>query len=180
MSEPLMENSFGPFEAAKFSEPALSRVDGVLHVYGVALPDGPWHDELDVVAFEYNGLPCLLARGLGAAWCGYVGLPAGHPWADVDLREGAVGDGCAAVSVHGGVTSQGSSVRFRELDFRVIGFDCGHMGSGDLVPANSSGVGEYRDVSYACCELVFLAQQVASVAASATQALPGSFGQSSE
>lgn len=44
-------------------------------------PSGPWDGEPDgAIEFEHKGLPCMLHRGPLGAWCGYVGLPAGHPW----------------------------------------------------------------------------------------------------
>lgn len=70
--------------------------DEKLAVFG----EGPWLDEPDKVQWQNKktGLPCLAIRhqGLGH-WCGYVGVPEGHPafgkrYDDVD------------VSVHGGLT----------------------------------------------------------------------------
>jgi hypothetical protein len=46
---------------------------------------GPWADEPDHVQFEWAGLPCLAVRqpDLGS-WCGYAGVPPGHPLHGVD------------------------------------------------------------------------------------------------
>lgn len=43
--------------------------------------DGPWHREPDKMQWqdEATGLPCLIVRNHGGAWCGYVGVNDGHP-----------------------------------------------------------------------------------------------------
>ncbi len=44
---------------------------------------GPWDSEPDRIEWrdETTGLPCLILRQVrGGNWCGYVGLPPGHPW----------------------------------------------------------------------------------------------------
>ena len=59
---------------------------------------GPWVDEPDRVEWRHEGFACLMVRQQEAGhWCGYVGVPPGHPWhgkrdVDIDAR------------VHGGVT----------------------------------------------------------------------------
>lgn len=42
---------------------------------------GPWDQEPDKVQWkdEQTGLPCLMVRNHGGAWCGYVGVSEGHP-----------------------------------------------------------------------------------------------------
>lgn len=42
---------------------------------------GPWHQEPDKVQWkdEATGLPCLVVRNHGGAWCGYAGVSEGHP-----------------------------------------------------------------------------------------------------
>jgi hypothetical protein len=44
-------------------------------------PRGPWDNEPDAMQFadEATGLPCLVKRNHFGAWCGYVGVAAGHP-----------------------------------------------------------------------------------------------------
>ena len=55
---------------------------------------GPWQDEPDRVDFVHAGFACLARRHPAHGyWCGYVGLPPGHPlhskiWSETD----AVGD----------------------------------------------------------------------------------------
>lgn len=43
---------------------------------------GQWMDEPDKMQWqdEATGLPCLMVRNNGGAWCGYVGLSEGHPF----------------------------------------------------------------------------------------------------
>lgn len=46
-------------------------------------PRGPWDDEpQDRVEWvdDATGLRCLIVRNEQGAWCGYVAVPAGHPW----------------------------------------------------------------------------------------------------
>lgn len=42
--------------------------------------DRPWWTEDNKVDFESEGLRCAMRRGPLGAWCGYVGIPASHPW----------------------------------------------------------------------------------------------------
>lgn len=68
---------------------------------------GPWDDEPDKKQWldEATGLPCLAVRASALGhWCGYVGVPVGHPaygkgYADLD------------VTVHGGLTFADRCVR---------------------------------------------------------------------
>ena len=96
--------------------------------------DGPWQQEPDRVDFIHAGFSCLLLRSRSGAWCGYVGVPSGHPsygkaYADVP------------VGVHGGLTfsgpCQGDICHTPQPgmpdDVYWLGFDCSH--AGDLDPA---------------------------------------------
>ena len=50
---------------------------------------GAWQNEPDRVEWrdKVTGLPCLALRhSLGGHWCGYVGVPPGHPWYDLDFE----------------------------------------------------------------------------------------------
>ena len=61
---------------------------------------GPWDDECDRDSWndEATGLPCIIKRHPHSGhWCGYVGVPAGHPW------NGKGYDDCGP-DVHGGLT----------------------------------------------------------------------------
>jgi hypothetical protein len=58
---------------------------------------GPWQHEPDRVEWRAQGLPCLMLRHPHHGhWCGYVGVPPGHPWHGVEASE-------IAVDVHGGL-----------------------------------------------------------------------------
>lgn len=71
--------------------------DGERVTYGIAdrsaWRPGPWDDEPDKVQWidEATGFHCIVLRQ-ASHWCGYVGLPAGHPW-----REGEAPDGVPGV-----------------------------------------------------------------------------------
>ena len=76
---------------------------------------GPWDDEPDYLAWQYEGLDCTLRRGLFGAWCGYV-----------DASRHAAND----YNVHGGITFMHAG---------VIGFDCAH--STDYMPGRAAQTG---------------------------------------
>jgi hypothetical protein len=125
--------------------------------------DGPWQAEPDKVQWidEATGLDCLIVRGPAGAWCGYVGLPPGHPWHGVDYGQCTLGEQCpnagdeypscyehepqGLTEVHGGLTfaaycQEGAEehgvchIPAEGRPDRVwwLGFDCAH--SGDLCP----------------------------------------------
>lgn len=49
--------------------------------------EGPWLDEDDQVEFETSGYACFIRRNtMTGTWCGYVGVPAGHPYHGKDKR----------------------------------------------------------------------------------------------
>lgn len=103
-----------------------------------------------------TGLPCraIKVRDLGH-WCGYVLLPAGHPWHGKD-------DSTIPAQVHGGITfSAKDGVWWR------IGFDCAHLG--DHVPGammRPPRDGEvYRDLPFVKAECARLAAQAFAVQA---------------
>lgn len=98
-------------------------------------PVGPWDDEPDKVQWpdESTGLPCLAVRNRMGAWCGYVGLPPGHPFREMEYDD-------IPVEVHGGLTFGPAECMEderlvchvthdpEEEDVRWIGFDCLHIG----------------------------------------------------
>ncbi len=43
------------------------------------LPDGPWRREPHRIEFQHAGRPCIMRRGFGGNWCGYVALAPDHP-----------------------------------------------------------------------------------------------------
>jgi len=101
---------------------------------------GPWDDEPDKVQWQdpKTGLPCLARRGPAGAWCGYVGVPKGHP------LHGAHYDAVDA-DVHGGLTYSALCDGDDERGICHLpeigepepvwwgGFDCYHLG--DIGPA---------------------------------------------
>lgn len=99
---------------------------------------GPWDNEPNRVEFEHAGLPCILHRGGGGAWCGYVGLSPSHP-----LFGKSYGD-IEEISVHGNLTYSEPCAGCvchvpkpgEPEDLWWLGFDCSH--GGDLRPAGRS------------------------------------------
>jgi hypothetical protein len=156
--------------------------------------DQPWTTEPNRVAFEHAGFPCIIKRGPIRAWCGYVGVPPGHPWhgkndssiygdytEDYDRIEPA----WPVPSVHGGVT-YGEACDGDPLggvchvakdgepdDVWWIGFDCAH--AFDYVPGASARVNYrderdvYRDQAYVTRETQSLAEQARAAAESRPQ-----------
>jgi hypothetical protein len=53
--------------------------------------DGPWQTEPDLVEWREDGVPypLMMIRGMQGAWCGYAGLPPGHPLFGAGTRGGA-------------------------------------------------------------------------------------------
>lgn len=100
---------------------------------------GPWDGEPDHVEWRdpATGLPCLTHRNRFGTWCGYVGVPPGHPWHGKDYDDEALYD----VDVHGGLTyadlcdpdapPQEGICHVPEPgepeDVWWLGFDCGHF-----------------------------------------------------
>jgi hypothetical protein len=137
-------------------------------------PSGPWDGEPDRVEWRHQGLPCLAVRGPLGAWCGYVGVPPGHPWH---------GQGYDAVDAeaHGGLTYAAACARHvchvpapgEPADVWWVGFDCGH--AEDRIPGMEAAYAAmglrlrpspwpgvevaYRDLTYVRAEVEDLARQ---------------------
>lgn len=122
---------------------------------------GPWDDEPDDrVEWRSEGLACLMVRNYSGAWCGYVGVPPGHPWHGVNYNDvdaivhGGLtySDRCAGHICH--VPSEGEP-----HDVWWLGFDCFH--SGDKPPLGRPWFpgGTYRDARYVRSEVNGLARQ---------------------
>ncbi len=135
----------------------------------------PWENEPNHVEFKHAGFPCIAHRGPVGAWCGYVGVPPGHPAHGQDYAE-------LGVEVHGGLTygeaCQGDICHKAELgesdDVWWFGFDCAH--GGDVSPSMVKlreehpdwghaplwfGSAEvYRDLAYVQTETRQLAEQL--------------------
>jgi hypothetical protein len=90
---------------------------------------GPWQAEPDRVQWRTAaGLPGLIVRNRGGAWCGYVAVPPGHALFEVSDAD---------VDVHGGLTYSGHC----QVDGPIchvpepgepdnvwwLGFDCEHI-----------------------------------------------------
>ena len=131
--------------------------------------------EPDAWSGEYLGFPVYARRNSMGVWCGYIGLPAGHPWAGLNDP--------ARACVHGGVTYAQEDLLSTPADASdwYLGFDCGHFG--DFMPsfvAVEPGVDPlatatrlhatynchivYRTLEYAQAELRSLAEQASRVA----------------
>ena len=151
---------------------------------------GPWNGEPDKIHWidEATDLDCLMHRGPGGHWCGYVAVAEGHPFFEMAYDELPLPkdeDGYKTyIDVHGGLTfasfchegddpSRGiCHVPQPGRPDRVwwFGFDCAH--SQDLSPAmvarerayGWSSLGEvYRDRAYVESEVRGLARQLAAV-----------------
>lgn len=133
---------------------------------------GPWASEPDRVEWRqpYSALPRLVLRGPHGSWCGYVGLPPGHPQHGKSYDDDVVGN----LEVHGGVTYGAECAGHichvpREGESEHvwwIGFDCAH--AGDVSPGlnyrtGGSFFGErYRDLAYIIEQTEGLARQLES------------------
>ncbi|MBB5431369.1 hypothetical protein [Nocardiopsis composta] len=130
----------------------------ILNTIDAALTAGtsaPWEHEPDEQTWTdpATGYTCRILRhpAMGHL-CGYLHLPAGHPWADADPED------LADVEVHGGITYTTDG----DDGGRVVGFDCCHHA--DLVPAHPFPGGVYRTADYVRGELGALAQAAAETA----------------
>lgn len=119
-------------------------------------PPGPWWGEPDRVEWmHHTGLECRALRGPVGAWCGYAGVPKGHPLYGVDYIS-------LDVEVHGGLTFAGT---MRGSESWWLGFDCSH--AGDLSPSTLAlgfppYPGEtYRDLAYVQGQVEQLARWMA-------------------
>lgn len=155
------------------------------HVYrwadrprGELWPAGPWDQEPDKVQWPDpdTGLPCLAVRGPVGAWCGYVGVPPGHPYHGVDYHQ-------VPADVHGGLTfsdkcaAEGDDPAHgichipgpgEPHDVWWLGFDCAHWH--DIAPAVIERMPfrheqqTYRTLGYVKAECTSLARQLAQPA----------------
>ena len=139
-------------------------------------PDGPWKTEPDKRQWPTEaGLPGLIVRGPVGALCGYVGVPAGHPFHGLHYDQATER---GMLDAHGGLTfSRGCSSSENEArnichiaedgdpdDVWWFGFDCAHLN--DIIPCYDSFSlrqkygEEYRDVDYVTAEVERLAKQL--------------------
>jgi hypothetical protein len=156
---------------------------------------GEWQEEPDKRQWNdaITGLVCLAVRHprMGQ-WCGYVGVPEGHPfygksYEEVDTR----------LEVHGGITFAGGCQEDKEHGICHIpqpgqpdtvwwfGWDAAH--AGDLMPGSAALIrtyeetaefadawpkDEYRNLAYVVEECALLAVQLAAMAAGAQEPAP--------
>lgn len=131
--------------------------------------DGPWMQEPDRIEWRYEGLACLGVRNqVAGVWCGYVGVPDGHPWFKSSPR--------APVAVHNGITFADTSTNLvwrtprkdESSDVYWFGFHCDE--SCDLAPAFLARLREhspdwplggevYRDMRFVIGQVERLAAQ---------------------
>lgn len=151
---------------------------------------GQWDDEPDKAVWvdEATGLDCMVNRGPGGHWCGYVGVPEGHAifgagYDDVRVPQADEADEWSDwPNVHGGLTfasecrgsDEGPAYGICHIEqpgrpekVWWFGFDCAHLG--DLSPAYSSlRVGScfdgdsYKPMGYVTAETARLAAQLVS------------------
>jgi hypothetical protein len=159
-------------------------------------PPGPWDKEPEDKLVWVDGatdLDCMLHRGSLGGWCGYVGLPPGHPFHGMnydavdELSEGSL-------EVHGGLTFSDTcrpseagpqyGICHIEQPGRPdpvwwLGFDCGHFMDkmpGMLAVLDRAGVDDpmddptgvlgrsmYKTMEYAIFNCTALARQLAEV-----------------
>lgn len=164
----------GEHHPSEASQPKIRR-----DVRGRPLPPGPWDAEPDHVDFVHVSLPCILHRNDFHAWCGYVGVPPGHPLHGKDHdgdRDDYDNAPSATLEVHGGLTFSGSCQEGGPIchkpapgepdDVWWFGFDCNHCF--DEAPGlrlDGLGLGGiYRDLAYVRRETERLAEQLAATA----------------
>ena len=132
-------------------------------------PAGVWQDEVDKAVWvdETTGLDCMIHRGPhGGHLCGYVGVPEGHPWFEVDYDDVRCGDEDQSwPSVNGGLTYAGFCHQRDDPSVGIchipqagrpdrvwwLGFDCAH--AHDYSPGfartyEKSGLHDYADEHY--------------------------------
>ncbi len=149
--------------------------------------DGPWTTEPDKAqrVDPTTDLDCLVVRNRHGAWCGYVGLPPGHPLHGVDYND------LPPLAVHGGVNFSEHCAEIdgaeegpyichvpepgRPGEVWWLGFDCGH--AFDLRPTMEAELAKlpgwppiprpagypratYRPFSYVQSEVTQLAAQL--------------------
>jgi hypothetical protein len=137
---------------------------------------GAWQNEPDREDFRHLGFPCIALRNHHGAWCGYVGVSAGHPLYGTDYS-------AVSVDVHGGLTYSAkchppishTPDPGDPEDLWWLGFDCGH--AWDVSPGMDAilrlygirppseqfhELETYRDLEYVRGEIRKLAEQLAA------------------
>jgi hypothetical protein len=133
--------------------------------------DGPWQEEPDRLEWRHARFPCLMIRQrYSGNWCGYVGVPPGHPLHGKHYED-------PDVSVHGGLTYSDACQEDGHICHVAqpgepehvwwFGFDCNH--AFDYAPGMAARMREfghysaedaYRDLAYVQAETNRLAEQL--------------------
>jgi hypothetical protein len=120
------------------------------------MSDQPWLNEKDEYFGEIGGYSYYIRRGPVGALCGYIGVPKGHPWFEVDYSA------LDSVDVHGGLTFSGKLTQVDQLLW-WLGFDCAH--SYDVWPVSyrltAFPGATYKTVDFVVRQLSKLAEQAA-------------------
>lgn len=103
----------------EYQEKNLYTTQQKLELFG----HGEWTKEPDEVLFEFLGYKCRLWRNKLGVWCGYVRIPSGHPWWELNYKE-------IECDCHGGLTYGGRD----DTEGYWIGIDCNHRM--DINPLN--------------------------------------------
>lgn len=101
-------------------------------------------------------------RSIGFAphgWgCGYIGVPKGHPWYEVELDDCDVE---VPILVHGGVTFAANhlppAIKETESDYWYVGFDTMHFG--DTAALDESFVDEQIELLHSQAMMAITAQE---------------------
>jgi hypothetical protein len=125
-------------------------------------------DEPDIAHWRHCGLDCVVFRHTRSGHlCGYVGVPKGHYFYEVDYTDPKVTN----IDVHGGLSFAGPSFVHKWVDDSpllddvwLLGFDCNH--AWDCPPGGKGGYEcwyrdyDYRDIKYVVEQANFLADQL--------------------
>lgn len=129
---------------------------------------GPWDGEPDKAQWidAETDLDCLAVRHPSHGhWCGYVGVPPGHPLHGTEYET-------PAVDVHGALTfasacNEGDKFGVchvpesgRPAHVWWFGFDCAHLGDKSPAYDRHSGIDIYRTLRYIKDECANLARQL--------------------
>ncbi len=102
------------------------------------LKSGPWDKEPDKAQWQYSPtIACMVHRGGGQAWCGYVGVTEGHPLFGMEYDEVETKYN---LDVHGGLTFSAlcdgdeekgichvaTDENGKPIEAWWLGFDCAH------------------------------------------------------
>lgn len=133
---------------------------------------GEWEQEPDRDQWVHAGFACLAIRNRLGAWCGYVGVPNGHPAYEKDYDNVE-----PYPEVHGGLTyASPCSAHICHVpepgmpdDVWWLGFDTAHLGDlvpgmEALVPTSGDFPHSYKNLAYVKAETERLADQLAAMA----------------